>query len=257
MEKSETSLESLTSEGRKLFDKDGATRAHSYFGYWDSSVAEWLDENYSGSGLSAKWSALPSSSLVIGNHYYDEPESWIAYRAAVKERLTFLSNLGKQMGMIEEQIVEVESSNRVFVVHGHDDVVREKVARFLEKLSLEPIILHEQPNNGRTIIEKFTDYSDVSYAVVLFTADDIGGSKATPKEELNSRARQNVIFELGYFIGRLGREKVCALHESGVEILSDYQGVLYLNLDPSDVWRFSLAKELQAAGLPVDMNKAV
>lgn len=149
------------------------------------------------------------------------------------------------------------SSSKVFVVHGHDDASKEKVARFLEKLQLEPIILHEQPNKGRTIIEKFTDYADVAYAVVLMTADDIGGVKGTATRDLSPRARQNVVLELGYFLAKLSRGHVCALYETGVEIPSDYSGVLYLTLDPNEAWRFQLAKELKAAGLPVDLNHAV
>jgi predicted nucleotide-binding protein len=145
----------------------------------------------------------------------------------------------------------------VFLVHGHDEAAREKVARYLERLELEPIILHEQPNKGRTIIEKFTDYSDVAYAVVLLTADDIGGPKGTNTKQLAVRARPNVLFELGYFIGALGRDRVCALHETGVEILSDYSGVLYVTLDATNAWRLHLAKEMKAAGLPIDMNNAI
>ena len=148
-------------------------------------------------------------------------------------------------------------SRKVFVVHGHDTAAREQVARFIEKLKLTPIILHEQPNQGHTIIEKFTDYSDVGFAVVLLTADDVGGVKGSTAKQLSPRARQNVVFELGYFIGRLGRSKVCALHESSVEILSDYNGVVYISLDSHGAWAMQLAKELRAAGLPVDMNDAV
>jgi predicted nucleotide-binding protein len=143
------------------------------------------------------------------------------------------------------------------LVHGHNEAAREKVARFLEKLEFTPIILHEQPNKGRTIIEKIADYSDVAYAVVLLTADDIGGTKGTSTNQLAARARPNVLFELGYFIGILGRDRVCAPHETGVEILSDYSGVLYVTLDVTNAWRLHLAREMKAAGLPVDMNKAI
>jgi predicted nucleotide-binding protein len=143
----------------------------------------------------------------------------------------------------------------VFVVHGHNEGVRESVARFLERLQLEPVVLHEQPNKGRTIIEKFTDYADVSYAVVLLTADDRGGTSAASFAEQRPRARQNVIIELGYFLGRLGRDRVCALYEDGVEIPSDYDGVIFVPL--AGDWQLRLARELNAAGLPVDMNRAV
>ncbi|HAD05238.1 MAG TPA: hypothetical protein DEB35_09980 [Desulfuromonas sp.] len=147
-----------------------------------------------------------------------------------------------------------QNSNHVFVVHGHNAGIKESVARFLEKLDLEPIILHEKPNAGRTIIEKFSDYSNVHFAVVLLTGDDEGKSKGTD-DPLQRRARQNVVLELGYFLGKLGRSRVCALYEDGVDIPSDYQGVLFVPLDPHEKWRFDLVRELKAAGFPVDANK--
>ena len=145
------------------------------------------------------------------------------------------------------------SSNEIFIVHGHNSETKTNVARFIEKLKLKPIILHEQPNQGRTIIEKFEAHTNVGYAVVLLTADDIGGTKLTSSDKLKPRARQNVIFELGYFVGKLGRMQVCALHETGVEILSDYEGVVYVPLD-GDAWQLKLAKEIKAAGFDIDMN---
>lgn len=100
------------------------------------------------------------------------------------------------------------SPNKVFVVHGHDEGARESTSRFLERLGLTPVILHEQASEGRTLIEKLEHYGDVDFAVVLLTADDVGGKSAA---ELSPRARQNVIWELGYFVARLGRSNVCAL----------------------------------------------
>jgi predicted nucleotide-binding protein len=114
------------------------------------------------------------------------------------------------------------------------------------------VILHERPDKGRTIIEKFEDYSDVQFAAVLLTPDDMG--KARDDDNLKPRARQNVIFELGFFIGKLGRENVCALHKGDVEILSDYQGVVWKSME-GDGWRFELAKELRAAGFDIDANR--
>jgi len=148
-------------------------------------------------------------------------------------------------------------SSKIFVVHGRNEAVREAVARFLEKLGLEPIILHEQPNKGRTIIEKFIDYSQVGFAVVLLTADDIGGMEGTDPSELMPRSRQNVIFELGFFLAKLGRDRVCALHQSGIELPSDYHGMLYIQIDDGGAWRLQLARELKAVGLPVDLNHAI
>jgi predicted nucleotide-binding protein len=148
-------------------------------------------------------------------------------------------------------------SKKVFVVHGHDEGIKESVARFLASLDLQPIILHEQPNQGRTVSEKLYDHADVAFAVVLMTADDIGGVKGKPTKDLSLRARQNVILELGYFWAMLGKRFVCALRESGVEIPSDYQGLLYITIDSSGAWKMQLAKELRAAGLSVDLNKVL
>ena len=148
-------------------------------------------------------------------------------------------------------------SRKVFVVHGHNEAFRETCARFVEKLDLEPIILHEQPNAGRTIIEKFQDYSDVGFAIVLLTGDDQGTTKNADPSTLKLRARQNVIFELGFFIGKLGRSRVCALYEPGVEIPSDYSGILFVQLDPAGAWRFQLGRELKAVGIAVDLNRAI
>ncbi len=148
----------------------------------------------------------------------------------------------------------VTVARNVFLVHGHDKAVTESAARFLEKLDLHPIILHEQPSMGRTVIEKFEAHADVGFAVVLLTPDDVGGLASSGK--LEPRARQNVILELGYFIGRLGRSRVCALYVEEVEIPSDIHGVVYVPYDAAGGWRLKLASEIRAAGLPVDMNRA-
>jgi predicted nucleotide-binding protein len=148
-------------------------------------------------------------------------------------------------------------SRRVFVVHGHDQARKESVARLLERLELEPIILHEQPNAGRTIIEKFEAVcADVGFAIVLLTPDDCGGPARDNDrpEKLAPRARQNVILELGYFVGKLGRKHVCPLYEEGTEIPSDFAGVVYVPLDVHGAWRTHLAKELKQVWPHVDLN---
>lgn len=148
------------------------------------------------------------------------------------------------------------SSRSVFIVHGHDDGAKETVARYLSKLGLDPVILHEQPNRGRTIIEKFEELADVAFAVILFTGDDVGYPKGKT-EEAKPRARQNVVLELGFFLGALSRKHVCVLYRDGVEVPSDYSGVLYEQLDERGAWRMKLALELKAVGLEVDLNKAI
>jgi len=145
---------------------------------------------------------------------------------------------------------------RVFVVHGQDGELREATARFLEKLELAAVVLREQPQQGRTLIEKIEANADVTYAVVLLTPDDLGHRTGEPGEA-QVRARQNVIFELGYFVGRIGRGRVCLLYKSGVEMPSDLHGVGYVDLDDPTGWRLLLARELKAAGIEVDLDKAV
>lgn len=149
------------------------------------------------------------------------------------------------------------NSNKVFVVHGHDSFAKIDVARTIEKLKLEAIILHEQANEGKTIIEKFErDASQVKAAVIILTPDDIGYPKNKPTEQ-KARARQNVILELGYFSGVLGRSNVCVLYKNEIEIPSDYLGVVYINMDLEGSWKFKLAKELKQTGLPVDLNNLI
>ncbi|UVM59114.1 nucleotide-binding protein [Pseudomonas sp. B21-010] len=145
------------------------------------------------------------------------------------------------------------SSNKVFIVHGHDDGAKHMLARFLDRLGLESIVLQEQPDRGQTIIEKFERSSDVGYAVVLLTPDDMGS--AVKEDAPSARARQNVIFELGYFAGKLGRGRVCLLRKGEVEIPSDLFGVVYTELDPHEGWQKRLVIEMKEAGLEFDASK--
>lgn len=143
------------------------------------------------------------------------------------------------------------AARKAFVVHGHDDGSREAVARFLEKIEFQPIILHEQANQGQTIIEKIERHGDVGFAVILLTPDDEGCAKGGKPQP---RARQNVLLELGYFIGRLTRSRVCALRRGDVEIPSDFGGVVYTPYDENGGWKVALGRELEAAGFEMDWN---
>jgi predicted nucleotide-binding protein len=148
-----------------------------------------------------------------------------------------------------------DGSTKVFIVHGHDRAVKESTIRFVEKLGLTPVVFDESPNKGRTIIEKFEDLAaDAVFAIVLFTPDDVGG-KAARSTKLQRRARQNVVFELGFFVGQLGRDRVCLLHKADTEIPSDLHGVLYVPLDEYEGWHVRLAREMKAAELSFDLNR--
>lgn len=191
--------------------------------------------------------------------HYDYIRQKIRRLESVSERLELFDELvdagttGAQVSASQQAI-----SSKVFIVHGHDEAARESVARFVANLGLEPVILHETASGGsRTIIEKIEGQRDVGYAIVLLTPDDAGGSKESVSDKWQPRARQNVVFELGFFIGALGREKVSSLYKSGVELPTDYAGIVYIPLDDNEGWQMKLARELKTAGLPVDLNKVI
>lgn len=140
--------------------------------------------------------------------------------------------------------------DKVFIVHGHDNTLKQEVARIIEKQGLEAVILSEQANGGKTIIEKIEENSDVGAAICLFTGDDYGRAKDATSENL--RARQNVVFEAGYFMGKLGRGNVILIASPDIEIPSDLQGVVYTN---KDMWQTDVLRELKAIGYNVDFNK--
>ena len=143
-------------------------------------------------------------------------------------------------------------NKRVFIVHGHDDKIKLDVARFLEKLGFEAVILHEQSNQGMTIIEKIEKNTEVGYGIILYTPCDKGGTTNTPYRDMKFRARQNVIFEHGYLIGKLGRKRVCALVDGDIERPSDIDGILYISYQTN--WQIAICKELKNLGYDVDLT---
>ena len=153
-------------------------------------------------------------------------------------------------------ICEENFSNKVFIVHGHSELLISQTEAFLQRLGFEPVVLRNQANQGKTVIEKLESNTDVTFAIVLYTACD-RGSLNDDKAQLKPRARQNVVFEHGYLNSKLGRNRVCALVEEGVEPPSDLAGVVYIPIDRSGAWKILVAKEMKAAGLDVDLNKVV
>ena len=198
----------------------------------------------------------PSLSDMI-NEFQGSVNDSIVRLEAIRDRLELIPEVSNNKTHIASPSETTDIfGQEVFIVHGHDEGAKETVSRFIEKLGFKVVILHEQPNAGRTIIEKFEDYSNVSFAVILLTPDDIGAASNKPSES-KPRARQNVILELGYFIAKIGRQRVCALYKDEVELPSDIHGVLYTPLDPAGAWRLSLAKDMKYAGYPIDMNKVM
>jgi len=178
-------------------------------------------------------------------------------KVRILESLVEVLNTEIELRSPHSQTTEKVFDHSVFLIHGHDETIIHEIARFLESLELKIIILREQANEGRTIIEKFEDFSDNGFAVILLTRDDKGGPKDASIETLKPRARQNVILELGYFLGKLSRSRVCPLYREGVEIPSDYLGLIFVALDSGGSWKLELAREMKASGMDVDLNKAI
>ena len=160
----------------------------------------------------------------------------------------------KSNALTSDKPSKTMDKSKVFIVHGHDGEAKQAVARFVEKSGFEAIILHEQASSGKTIIEKIEANSNVGFAIVLYTPCDLGASKEKPDQQ-KPRARQNVIFEHGYLIGKIGRKNVCALVKGDIEKPNDISGVVYIKIDEGDGWKYTVAKEMKTCGYDIDLNK--
>lgn len=241
-------LESLYNEIEGLKQKAGSN--DSDFRSWHTAVEICLTELYGEKSIQVRnfknrhFSAMV---YVSGGPDYSHKYYMEGLETTKKEFERYLCDLEE---VKVESTPESKSKNKVFIIHGHDEKLKLEVARLIEQQGIEAIILSEQVNQGRTVIEKIEAYSDVSVAVALFTKDDSGNVKGTTT--LNDRARQNVVFETGFFIGLLQRKNVVIIAEEGVEIPSDLADVVYTS---KEHWKFEVLKELSAAGLNVDLNK--
>jgi predicted nucleotide-binding protein len=201
------------------------------------------------------WTGAPGEAERDAEYFKDAVGSAVAQIEAAIFQLTMLTNSDNtpiDRGRGHDH--EMDGGPTVFLVHGHDGEAKHHAARVLQQLTGgDPVILHEQPSGGRTVIEKLDTYANPAIAaVILLTADDQGG--VTGSKTMRPRARQNVVFELGFFIGRLGRGNVVALTKGGVEIPSDISGVVYIDMDKAN-WTIELGKELaHIPGLEVDIR---
>jgi predicted nucleotide-binding protein len=261
-------LDDRMAKGRELLerpirvDKDVDSLRGAYY-TWDDYNHELLRKRFTSSAIADQYRRSVGAFVVGAQSLAQnlkETHDDIRYKQrqleSIKERLPLYDEpRTEQESVPREPKARGSDGKTVFIVHGHEERTKQEVARFLEKLTpLDVNILHERPNQGRTVIEKFEDHAaDAVFAVILLTADDIGTTKtADDHQPLNMRARQNVVFELGFFIGALGRDKVAALYQEGVELPSDIAGVLFTALDPRGAWKSELARELKAAGIEVD-----
>jgi predicted nucleotide-binding protein len=168
-------------------------------------------------------------------------------------------------------------SKNIFIVHGTDHETMKELKAMLYEFGLNPVVLHEQPSGSRTIVEKLEKYSDVGYAFVILTPDDFGccvddfespteikelgdypimGHRWVSPDDvrhmLSYRARQNVVLEFGYFMGLLGRDRVCCLHKGNTELPSDMHGIVYIPFETSvEKIRLRIMKELREAGYEI------
>ncbi len=193
---------------------------------------------------------------MLNMHVPDLKDEVKEYQERMARSISSLKGIHGRLELYREPSDMSQSTfgNKVFIVHGHDEAAKHAVARFVAKFDIEPIILDERASRGQTIIDKFEESAgEAGFAIVLLTPDDVAARKGESK--IKPRARQNVILELGYFLGRLGRERVRVLHKEKVELPSDIHGIIYVTMDNSNGWQLELGKEMKKAGLPVDLNE--
>ena len=196
-------------------------------------------------GMDAMGWGVPDLDYLVVEYKRDMVGS-IKSLEGIRDRLELFSELDPP---------ERTFGDKIFIVHGHDETAKHKIARFISDLDLSATILDEQPSRGQTIIDKFEEHAnEAGFAIVLLTADDVGAPK-NKKDEPKPRARQNVIMELGYFLCGLGRDRVRILYEKGVELPSDIHGIIYVQMDERGAWKLELAQEMASIGMTVDMNK--
>jgi hypothetical protein len=237
----------LLHEGHNLLDEHEPVDAHEEFRRWVERVSGWLKKEANSPAALAEWLALPNSQLVTAGGYDDSERAWRIFRQIVEGRLKWLGRTLKRLedGQPKEpkqgeQNRDQTVSRRVFIVHGRDDGAKNEVALFLRKIGLEDIILHQRPSRGRHLLTKFQEEAQgASFAVVLMTPDDEGGIVGG---EHQKRARQNVVFELGFFIGIFGTPRVAALIRPGVEKPSDFDGVCWIDFVAGGNWKNELAR---------------
>lgn len=239
------------------------------FNKWDSFNSELLKRLFTTDELAkeyAFWGVMsvgmyePSLGEKIAD-VYDDVNKKIHRLDSIIERLELIP-LGavaqsSASASISESISAQPRSKKVFVVHGRDEIAKTNLEVFLHEIGLEPVVLHRQADEGMTIIEKFEKHSDVGYAFILLTPDEVAylaSEEAKPDTERNKelRARPNVIFEFGYFVGKLSRSRVCCLYTGSVSLPSDVSGMIYKRYERSiEEVAYSVIKDLKASGYAI------
>lgn len=226
---------------------------------WDNMTEQILIKSFGKphDNLSDFFSARHGGVVRMGM-YPDELQ--LEYQENLTKCKKLLEGFIEQLDLFAEPIIDKSQtedkkdlSKKVFIVHGHDDTAKSELALIISSLGFEPIILHEQANEGMTLIEKLEKHSDVGYAFILLTPDDVGSS-ANQRENLHARARQNVVFEFGLFAGKLGRNRVCCIYKGDIELPSDLHGLVYIPFTNSiNEKQIDIIRELKAAGYQINI----
>lgn len=266
-------LQARIEKGLELKQRGVDTRdsfeALSYdFSKWDSFNSELLKRLFTTEELAKEydfWGAMaismrePSLGEKIAEVYKDVDKK-IHRLDSIIERLELVplnSAAANVASTIPATLALPPRTKRVFVVHGRDEVAKTSLEVFLHEIGLEPIVLHRQADEGMTIIEKFEKHSDVGYAFILLTPDEVAylaseDGKPDDQKTKEYRARPNVIFEFGYFVGKLGRSRVCCLYTGNVSLPSDVSGMIYKRYERSiEEVAYSVIKDLKASGYSV------
>lgn len=232
---------------------------------WTDYISEYLKHSFNKENNEYRKSFNDAGSfsfMVLGGRT-SPTEELKKFKDKINSKVSNLKKLRAKTDLLKTSIVENPipkvdlvqlDKSQVFIVHGHDETAKTKTARFIEKLGLKSIILHEQASGSKTVIEKIEAYSNVGFGIVLYTPCDIG-AKNEENPNLKNRARQNVVFEHGFLIGKIGRENVCALVKGEIETPNDISGVVYVKMDDEEAWHLKIARELRNSGYEIDMNK--
>lgn len=262
-------LEAQREAGRQLRIREIASpaalkKAKDDYYSWDEYNTQLLRRRFTTSEIAddyAWWPGIatsPRSFEESVGEYHRDLEGKLRKLDSIRDQLPLYDDAPEVKPMPATEEPESTAIDAIFVVHGHDDALKLGVDSFLRQATtVEPIILHNEANRGRTLIEKFeATGARAGYAVVLFTADDVGAAKGKA-DELRPRARQNVVFEFGFFAGAIGRHRVAVIYEPDVELPSDLGGLVYIEHDRAGAWRAALLRELRAAGVDVDPNALI
>ena len=258
--------ERLLCEVVHAYEQRGSSFGNDRFQTWRRKFSQFLDQYLPGESATLN---RKLTHFVFSTHrgetdtqrfWREDGETIVSY---IDSLILDLENDEYEVPELEEEASSLGDSEnqtdidreRIFIVHGHDSEAKERTARFIEKLGFKPIILNEQASRGLTIIEKIEKYSNVGFAIVLYTPDDLGNTQSEATSgNLLPRARQNVIFEHGFLIGKIGRENVVPLVAGNLELPNDISGMVYIS---DKDWQVDIAKEMKDAGYPIDFNKVL